>query len=47
LLQANELNMALVAAVPAFLVSGSILYFGYRYLKPTPPDPKREALPCR
>ncbi len=39
--------MALVAAVPAFIVSGGLLFVVYRYLKPSPPDPKRAALPCR
>ena len=39
--------MALVAAVPAFLVSGGLLFVVYRYLQPKPPNPKRAALPCR
>ena len=47
ILKANELNMALVAAVPAILISGAVLVLVYRYFQPSPPDPKREALPCR
>lgn len=47
ILKANELSISLVAAVPAFLVAGtSLLYIG-RLVTPTPPDPRREALPVR
>lgn len=47
ILKANELNMALVAAVPAILISGAVLVLIYRYFQPAPPDPKREARRCR
>lgn len=47
ILKANELNMALLAAVPAIIITGGVLVLTYRYFQPTPPDPKREALPCR
>ena len=47
ILKANELNMALLAALPAFLVTGAGLVMLFRVLQPSPPDPVREALPCR
>ena len=47
ILRANELSIALVAAIPAFIVAGFSAYFLFRWLMPSPPDPKFEALPCR
>jgi nuclear control of ATPase protein 2 len=47
ILKANELNVALLAAIPAFIVAGGTLVLAWRWLTPTPPDPKYEALPCR
>eukprot|EP01024_Parvocaulis_polyphysoides_P013781 TRINITY_DN15430_c0_g1_i1.p1 TRINITY_DN15430_c0_g1~~TRINITY_DN15430_c0_g1_i1.p1 ORF type:complete len:304 (+),score=20.76 TRINITY_DN15430_c0_g1_i1:124-912(+) len=47
ILRANELNVALVAAIPAFLIAGSFVYLLGRILVPPPPDTKREALPAR
>lgn len=47
ILRANELNISLVAAVPAFLIAGSALVGFGRLLAPSPPDPRREALPAR
>ena len=47
ILRANELSIALVAAIPAFIVGGLTIVGLFRWLTPTPPDPKWEALPCR
>ena len=47
ILKANELSIALVAAVPAFLFAGFVLLATVRWLTPTPPDPLYEALPAR
>eukprot|EP00775_Hariotina_reticulata_P003230 gene3230-3507_t len=47
ILRANELSISLVAAVPALLLSGSLLRGLWGLLSPSPPDPRREALPCR
>ncbi|KAK9812896.1 hypothetical protein WJX72_005387 [[Myrmecia] bisecta] len=47
ILKANELSIALVAAVPAFLVAGATLVLVWRWLTPSPPNRSWEALPCR
>ncbi|PRW56115.1 Nuclear control of ATPase [Chlorella sorokiniana] len=47
ILKANELSISLLAAVPAFLIAGTSLYYLGRMVTPTPPDPRREALPVR
>ena len=47
ILKANELSIALVAAIPAFLFAGITIVGLVRWLTPTAPDPKWEALPCR
>lgn len=47
ILRANELSIALVAAIPAFIVAGFTAYFLFRWIMPSAPDPKFEALPCR
>lgn len=47
ILRANELSISLVAAVPAFIIAGILLYGIGRMVTPTPPDPRREALPAR
>jgi nuclear-control-of-ATPase protein 2 len=47
ILRANELSISLVAAVPALLLSGSLLRGLWVLLSPSTPDPHREALPCR
>jgi nuclear-control-of-ATPase protein 2 len=47
ILRANELSISLVAAVPAFLIAGVVLYSLGNAVTPTPPDPKREAVPAR
>ncbi|KAL6772305.1 hypothetical protein ACKKBG_A29715 [Auxenochlorella protothecoides x Auxenochlorella symbiontica] len=47
ILKSNELSIALVAAVPAFLIAGGLLYWTSRLITPAPPDPKTEAVPAR
>lgn len=47
ILRANELSIALVAAIPAFLVAGVAVLGVFRWLSPTPPDPRWEAMGCR
>ena len=47
ILKANELSIALVAAVPSFLIAGVSLVGIWRWLSPKAVDPKWEALPCR
>jgi len=47
ILRANELSISLVAAIPAFIVAGALIYGLSGYLTPTAPDPRREALPLR
>lgn len=47
ILKANELSIALVAAVPSFLIAGVSVVGIWRWLSPKPVDPKYEALPCR
>ena len=47
ILKANELSIALVAAIPSFLIAGVSLVGIWRWLSPKAVDPKWEALPCR
>ena len=47
ILKANELSIALVAAIPSFLIGGISLVSLWRWLSPKPVDPRWEALPCR
>ena len=48
ILRANELNVALIAAIPAILVAGGILYFVFATLiNRTGPDPYKSLVPCR
>ena len=47
ILKANELSIALVAAIPSFLIAGVSVVSIWRWLSPKPVDPKWEALPCR
>lgn len=47
ILKANELSIALVAAIPSFLIAGISVVGIWRWLSPKPVDPKWEALPCR
>ena len=47
ILRANEMTVALVAAVPSFLIAGGTLYALARWVTPSPPDRRREALPAR
>jgi hypothetical protein len=48
ILRANELSISLMAAVPGLLLSwGLVRGMWLLLLAPRPPDPRREALPCR
>jgi nuclear-control-of-ATPase protein 2 len=48
ILRANELSISLVAAVPGLLLSwGLVRGVWLLLLAPRPPNPRREALPCR
>ena len=47
ILKANELSIALVAAIPALIFASLGVYGLARWLRPAPPDPRVEALPCR
>ena len=48
ILRANELNVALVAAIPAIFVGGGLLYILYSILfNRSGPDPRRSLIPCR
>lgn len=47
ILKSNELSIALVAAVPAFLIAGGMLYWAARLVTPPPPDARTEAVPAR
>jgi nuclear-control-of-ATPase protein 2 len=47
ILRANEVTVALVAAVPSLLIAGGSGYALLRWLTPSPPDRRREALPAR
>ena len=47
ILRANELTISVLAAIPAFVIAGTGLYFIGSSMTPTPPDPRREAVPAR
>ena len=47
ILRANELTVAVVAAVPSLLIAGGTTYFLFRWLTPAPPDRRSQALPAR
>ncbi|EIE20084.1 hypothetical protein COCSUDRAFT_57806 [Coccomyxa subellipsoidea C-169] len=47
ILRANELTVAVVAAVPSLLIAGGTCYALFRWLTPSPPDRRSEALPAR
>jgi hypothetical protein len=47
ILRANELSISLVAAVPSFLFAGAAIVSLGRMVKPSPPDPRREAMRAR
>ena len=47
ILKANELSIALVAAIPSFLIAGVSVVGIWRWLSPKAVDPKWEALQCR
>ncbi|CAL8471106.1 g10648 [Coccomyxa elongata] len=47
ILRANELTVAVVAAVPSLLIAGGTIYLLVRWLTPSPPDRRSQALPAR
>lgn len=47
ILRANELNVALIAAIPAIIVAGGILYFISNLINRSGPDPRKSLIPCR
>ncbi|BDA45296.1 probable nuclear control of ATPase protein 2 at C-terminar half [Coccomyxa sp. Obi] len=47
ILRANELTVAVVAAVPSLLIAGGTTYLLFRWLTPAPPDRRSQALPAR
>lgn len=48
ILRANELNVALIAAIPAILVAGVILHFvSTSIINRAGPDPYKSLIPCR
>ena len=48
ILRANELNVALIAAIPALIVGGGLLYFiSTTIINRTGPDPYKSLIPCR
>lgn len=47
ILRANELTVAVVAAVPSLLIAGGTTYLLVRWLTPSPPDRRSQALPAR
>ena len=48
ILRANELNVALIAAIPAILIGGGLLYFmSTSIINRAGPDPYKSLIPCR
>ena len=47
ILRANELTVAVVAAIPSLGIAGGTGYLLIRWITPSPPDRKSEALPAR
>lgn len=47
ILRANELSIALVAAIPAFMVAGLASWRLWVWIMPSPPDARVEGQPCR
>ena len=47
ILRANELTVAVVAAIPSLAIAGGTGYLLIRWITPSPPDRKSEALPAR
>ena len=47
ILRANELTVAVVAAIPSLGIAGGTAYLLIRWVTPSPPDRKSEALPAR
>lgn len=47
ILKANELNVALIAAIPSVLVAGGLLYVLFRVFNNSGPSPFISVAPCR
>ena len=47
ILRANELTVAVVAAIPSLAIAGGTGYLLIRWITPSPPDRRSEALPAR
>ncbi|GMH33733.1 hypothetical protein BSKO_01567 [Bryopsis sp. KO-2023] len=47
ILRANELNVALIAAIPSVVIAGGLVYFTYKSINNSGPDPFVSATPCR
>lgn len=47
IMKANELTLAVTAALPAMLVAASLGYAGFRLLSPPPPNVRTTAGPIR
>ena len=47
ILRATELTVAVVAAIPSLAIAGGTGYLLIRWVTPSPPDRKSEALPAR
>lgn len=47
ILKANELNVALIAAIPSVLVAGGLLYVLFKCFNNSGPSPFISVTPCR
>ncbi|CAD7697413.1 unnamed protein product [Ostreobium quekettii] len=47
ILEANELNVALIAAIPALFLAGSAAYWLLSVINRAGPDPRKSLVPCR
>lgn len=47
IMRANELTVAVTAALPAILIAGAFTYMGYRAVMPHPPNVRTAAGPAR
>lgn len=47
ILSANELNVAMIAAIPSVLIAGGLLYLVVQRIRNSGPDPFISTTPCR
>lgn len=47
ILSANELNVAMIAAIPSVLIAGGLVYLLMNWIRNSGPDPFVSATPCR